>query len=98
MCKGAKGQVGGMEPGQVINPESESQRGGSYSRVLTSRFDSKTHFPVVTSPPCPPAGMPWRNRICCPRVAPTLASSLLGGGMTGVGGERGDKTGQCRCS
>jgi hypothetical protein len=41
-------------PGQVINPESESQRGGSYSRVLTSRFDSKTHFPVGTPPPAPP--------------------------------------------
>lgn len=23
LCKCAKGQVGGMEPGQVINPESE---------------------------------------------------------------------------
>lgn len=54
LCKGAKGQVGGMVPGQVINPESESQRGGSYSRVLTSRFDSKTHFPVGTPPPAPP--------------------------------------------
>lgn len=28
-----------------------TQRGRSYSRVLTSRFDSKTHLPTVTPPP-----------------------------------------------
>lgn len=44
-----------MEPGQVINPESESQRGGSYSGLLIGRFDSKTHLQMVTPPPGPPS-------------------------------------------